>query len=674
VTVFIDERFRPVAAIATRSPTREAQRGDGFPAALELLPGRPDLRPFLDAAEKRYGGIPALIDADKLLALAGEEAASGADLDSLLDRARVNWMGTDGMRGATVTHGHRGLAAFSALRRGVLAAEAVEYAAAAFTRLLGQNGLFAAGDSVCVGNDGRDRAAGGRYDAAMKRGFASAGARIRDLGVIPTPFVPHCALSLGVRGGAMLTASHNPASQNGIKFFADGRKLLPEGPLGEYALSALMWKEAFRAESRQNADRIGPFSPSAEDGTAANRDDVETLDWTPRAKEFLNAAVGESERRAIRNVLRGTPLVVDTASGAYHRLALDWLTEAGFDAVCVNDEPDGANINRGCGVARLEGRSTINAPEEAENAPAAEVLFRMGRARGTDAWGLALDGDGDRGFLLRYDAGRDRVEILDGDKEGLRVLFSGNRRKRDEGMDRKEGTPAAAPWAVFTIESDIMAAAAAESAGYRVATVGVGDRWLSSFSPPEGEGNLAIGVESSGHLIMPLPLEADPGPEGNGESRTGRRELRAGNGLVTALRALAASEYSAEAPYDAGFSKTRHVWNVNKALFRRGSALWNDDVRETEAALDAWRRDRARLQGTDEADIGVTREDKGDPDVLFWALRENGRIAATLFARNSGTEDKNAVYLKCRQELAPSLIPVAEALADRHAATLGRNA
>lgn len=701
MTYFLDNELKLVAATGTGS-LKEA----GLPQGNNNAPGW--LEPFMRAARQRYGNTPVLIDMvrlsnlvttameadtpashpddipsqpdkessqpdyttlqpDKTVSRArqtasqtDQNASQSEDVDcgQLLDRSRVNWMGTDGIRGKTTTRSARpapgersrhddtparecaGIGVFRSIRNGELPPVIVEYAAAACARLFLGSGSLRPGDRVCVANDGRDRAAEGRYDRAMKAGFVRAGLKPFDLGVIPTPFVPHCMLERGIRLGAMLTASHNPANQNGIKFFFEGRKILPEGELGEFTLSALMYREAMEKEKTQTA---------VPEGTTG----IETLDWNPSAKAFLSAAVGNSRVAAIRRLLGDLPLVVDTANGAAHRLSREWLAEAGIATVCVNPEPDGANINRECGVAQIEGLEYIDTPEKAAGIPAAEELYRLGRGSGDgairrEAWAIVLDGDGDRGFLLRYEAESDRIRVLDGDSEGVLIA-------RDFAA-RVTGNPGTA---VFTVESDIMAVAAAERAGFTTATVGVGDRWIGAFESPSDQTRLAVGIESSGHVIVP--------------HHAGYGELRAGNGLLTGLLALAAAairKRDGQAfAYERGFSKTWYAWFVDKTRFYRESAIWKEDVDTVSDALETWKRAKECEPGAPGA-FTVEIENKGDPDLLFWAIRQRGTLVATLFTRNSGTEDKNAVYLKCRPDLAEGLIPVAESLASRHARLL----
>lgn len=603
-----------------------------------LEPAREIPARFKEAADQRYGGIPVLIAADRLLSAASAGGETG--IGALLDRCRIAWTGTDGIRGKTLPPGEDkvGTDAFRALRKGLLSPTLVECAARAFGKQCIRGGIAREGDEVCVANDGRDAAALWRYDASMKRGFLAAGLRVLDLGILPTPLVPLCMLQKGIRLGAMLTASHNPSDQNGIKFFLDGRKLLPEGSFGDLALSALMYAEADSAAPGEQGESVRPEALRRED-------------WSRRGSSFLSETLGPDRIASIRRLIGDTPLVLDTANGASHEFALQWFAREGIPVLCVNPNPTGANINRACGVARIERIEAFETAGETKASPAAAALF-AGKGR----FALVLDGDGDRGFLLRREAGHAPVEVLDGDREGLLIL-------RDLEKRRPVGAQRGA--AVFTVESDIMAAAAASRSGYPVDTVGVGDRWLGGYEGRSGEPALALGIESSGHVILPVPVSV-PG--------TGKKgEIRSGFGLLTGLLALAALAEDPSSPYERGFSKTWYAWEVDKERFYRDSPLWRESLAAVENSLGAWKSEREAASGR-ECPVTVLREDKEDANVLFWSIRENGVPAGALFARNSGTEEKHAVYLKCRGDLASSLVPLAEALAARHAAALRRNA
>ncbi|MCL2783713.1 MAG: hypothetical protein FWD80_07080, partial [Propionibacteriaceae bacterium] len=158
--------------------------------------------------------------------------ASDCSVDSALTLARVNFMGTDGLRGRVVPK-VVGNCIDAFLQENAFTPDLAELMAFAFARLLLDKQMVAPGDTVVIGNDGRDLAYDWVFNSAVRSGFTKAGLNVLDLGVVPTPFVPWTSLRLGHTAAACLTASHNPSNQNGIKFFIDGKKLLPQGDVGD---------------------------------------------------------------------------------------------------------------------------------------------------------------------------------------------------------------------------------------------------------------------------------------------------------------------------------------------------------------------------------------------------------------------------------------------------------
>ena len=142
----------------------------------------------------------------------------------------INFFGTDGIRGKVSKEETSPLSSLELfLDETVITPALIDLAVRAFVRMVGGNS-----SSVFVtGSDGRDSALDYALTNAMNNAFASCGAAVDYLGVVPTPIVPLHQLEHGCLGAAMLTASHNPSNQNGIKFFIDGKKLLPEDKMGD---------------------------------------------------------------------------------------------------------------------------------------------------------------------------------------------------------------------------------------------------------------------------------------------------------------------------------------------------------------------------------------------------------------------------------------------------------
>lgn len=250
-------------------------------------------------------------------------------------RARNIAFGTDGVRGVA----NRDLKPEDALRLGLAAA-----------------GVF--GGTVLVGRD--TRISGGMLSGALAAGLSAGGARVVDLGVIPTPGVAALAPGFGATAAAVVSASHNPYPDNGIKFFSGGGRKLPLETEREI-------EEGTGAEvPRPTGDGIGA---------------VETLD------DAAGLYVGEALKRLSPNA-SGVKVLLDCANGAAYRAAPEALGRLGAEVTVVGADPTGTNINEGCGsthVGKLD-------------ASGHDVAF-------------AFDGDADR--VLAVD---ERGDVVDGDK------------------------------------------------------------------------------------------------------------------------------------------------------------------------------------------------------------------------------------------------------------------
>ncbi len=212
-------------------------------------------------------------------------------------------------------------------------------------------------DRVVVGRDTRE--SGPSLAAALAHGLAGEGVEVVSLGVVPTPAVA-CVAALDGIAGAMVSASHNPWWDNGVKLFAAGGRKLSDDAQGQIQL-AWAGRPHLEAVSAPLADRPDGRWARAVSGSVA-----------PGA-------------------LGGLRLVVDCANGAASGLARGVLEGLGAEVVSIHDAPDGRNINHGCGSTR---------PDDLREAVVSS---------GADA-GLALDGDGDRVVAVAADG-----SLLDGD-------------------------------------------------------------------------------------------------------------------------------------------------------------------------------------------------------------------------------------------------------------------
>lgn len=603
----------------------------GIGLALLEAPSNPGL--FADFSAEDWQGVaqcldcissgrhfhPALIDLAKLVAiLKAGTTPSSVVLEQAFRLSRIRFQGTDGMRGTVHPQGENQpdfdcIQLYQVHNR--LSPSMIELAAFTFGFCLIRAAWVQVGDIVNVGNDGRDQANGWQLCRAMVQGFMRAGLLVNDLGVIPTPFVPWQMLRQGNVAGAMLTASHNPADQNGIKFFLRGKKVLPEGPLGDYALSAQMFYHWRDGKTRKWA--LESKSPQLD----------------PVA--LMLGILPENLNRDLNRF----DLLLDTANGAWHYPAQRLFQQIGVPIACSNSASDGHLINAGCGVVELEGHACFESEEMDLCPPIVQEVFVHGRHFGgmRKVFAIVLDGDGDRGILLFYHSGKDRVYVLNGDRLGY-ILASA-------ALPRPQSTPI--PWFVTTVESDLMTSYWVKSQlDLNTATVSVGDKWMGHFD----KGPLAFGVESSGHLIMPLLVT---GPDGK------KVELLTGNGLLSCLLTLQAishldldSDCIAE-PYPSGYTRTRYCFNVDKSRFFPGSPAWESDKT---ILASAFANDSLSLEFVE----------KEDPEILYAAVRNASDIVGAIFCRNSGTEEKTAVYVQCSPDLVTVIDPIGERLSQNH--------
>ncbi|MEU8265970.1 phosphoglucosamine mutase [Sphaerisporangium sp. NPDC049002] len=312
--------------------------------------------------------------------------------------------GTDGVRGVA----GRDLTAELAMDLSVAAAHVLGDAGA-FESSVGRRGRPVA----VVGRD--PRASGEFLEAAVVAGLASSGVDVLRLGVLPTPAVAYLTSALGADLGVMLSASHNPAPDNGIKFFARGGFKLPDVVENDI-------------EQRLGEKWNRPV------GSAVGR---------------VRDAFGEADRyvshvlTTVPGRLDGLRLVVDCANGAAHMVAPEALLRAGAVVETIGASPDGLNINEGVGSTHLDG------------------LRDAVVERGADA-GIAYDGDADRCLAVTASG-----EVVDGDQIMAVLAFA----MHANGSLVKDTV-------VATIMSNLGFKIALKKAGLNMIETAVGDRYV----------------------------------------------------------------------------------------------------------------------------------------------------------------------------------------------------
>jgi len=289
---------------------------------------------------------------------------------------------------------------------------------------------------VVIGKD--TRLSGYMVEAALQAGFASIGMDTRLLGPLPTPGVAYLTRTLRAELGVMISASHNPHEDNGIKLFGpDGYKLPDEA---EDAISKIM------------AGHI-PLAEAHELGRARRM-----LDGVSRYVEFAKSAIPRSMR------FEDLRVVVDCANGAAYRAAPDVLFELGAEVIPIGVEPDGININKNCGAV------------------APETMAEAVVSHGADI-GIALDGDADR--LIMAD---EKGQIIDGD-QCLAVMAD---------MMASQGELAGRT-VVGTLMTNHGLGMYLSAQGINLERTKVGDRYILERMRESG---LNLGGEPSGHILL----------------------------------------------------------------------------------------------------------------------------------------------------------------------------
>ncbi len=275
---------------------------------------------------------------------------------------------------------------------------------------------------VLIGKD--TRISGYLFESALEAGLASAGINSRLLGPMPTPAVAYLTSTFRSAAGIVISASHNPFYDNGLKFFSTEGSKLPDEV--ELEIEAMMKQEMTTVDSKDL-------------GRARRVDDA-----AGRYIEFCKSTFPSGFR------LGGMKVVVDTANGAAYHIAREVFEELGADVVAVGAEPNGTNINKECGAT---------APDNLR----AHVLLERADV------GIALDGDGDRLIMVDH-----RGEIVDGDE----ILYVLARARQNDG-NLKGGV-------VGTLMTNLALEHSLDEMNIPFARAGVGDRYVMELLRKQG--------------------------------------------------------------------------------------------------------------------------------------------------------------------------------------------
>ncbi len=364
---------------------------------------------------------------------------------------------------------------------------------------------------------GRDtRASGVALEGALVEGIVTAGGNVLLAGVVPTPAVAFLTAEEGVSSGVVISASHNPPQDNGIKFFGSRGFKLPD---------------RLEDEIEEQIARTGG-------GDATGR----ILDRQAGVERYLDHVASCAEAR-----LDGMRIVVDCANGAASRFTPKLLERLGAEVVAMHAEPDGSNINVGCGALHPE------------------VVAERVVSVGADA-GIAHDGDADRALFA--DASGD---VIDGDQ----VMAACAVAMRERGALVGDAI-------VATVMSNVGFHRAMDEHGIRVISAPVGDRYVLEQML---EHEVALGGEQSGHRIF-------------------RDDATTGDGLITAVRFLSLAAARGVPVSELAAVMRRYpqvLLNIevaHKERLEKAAEIW-DAVRAGEAELDGSGRVLVRASGTE---------------------------------------------------------------------------
>ncbi|CAB0893466.1 phosphoglucosamine mutase [Corynebacterium diphtheriae] len=331
--------------------------------------------------------------------------------------------GTDGVRGLA----NRKLTALLALKLGAAAAEV----------LTKDNRSTSRRPVAVVGRD--PRVSGEMLAAALSAGMASRGVEVLRVGVLPTPAVAYLTDFYGADMGVVISASHNPMPDNGIKFFSKGGHKLPD---------------SVEDEIEKVMETIPDGGPT---GHGIGRVIEEAVDAQETYLKHLKGAVPRS--------LEGITVVVDCANGAASEVAPLAYAAAGAKVIPIHNHPNAYNINDSCGSTHI-------------NQVQAAVL-----EHGADL-GLAHDGDADR--CLAVDA---EGNVVDGDQ--IMAILA---------LAMKENGELHKSTLVATVMSNLGLRLAMKESGIELRTTKVGDRYVLEEL---NAGGFSLGGEQSGHIVLP---------------------------------------------------------------------------------------------------------------------------------------------------------------------------
>lgn len=559
----------------------------------------------------------------------------------------------------------------------------------AFITMLNEN-TAASMSTIVIAEDGRDYYERTELKTSIIKAAAESGVQVVDLGIVPTPYLAAYSSMYQVPG-IMLTASHNPPEYNGVKLFLSGRKLYPFGDTGEYSLSWFVLRIASSVEkvSTHHEQRMSKtidyrYRSDREHADGVHDEVLERMVFNVFKRSLLtiipeaviNAVHIPTQHLKVSNTeaMKETAaidkplLLIDAANGAYSSLAERLCQTLGINCISAASSPGRGKINAASGVGEIE-----NLPPSIKNVSQLTDLFteksvpgKNGEIPGetelgntheelpltvkkliqagqksvlSEIYALVLDGDGDRGFLLKYDRLNDELQVYDGNDIGYMAASALDDNSREGGAEKKVFA--------YTVESNsALKSVIEEKLHWEIKESSVGDRWLVEGVLPED--SLFTACERSGHVIIPVVLPSrgfsedsgdSDGKEGDYKNDQKQVTLQTGNGFVTSVAVYLLMNSEMRRSH-VPIRFRRAAWEKKDIFspkqnsfykFYRNSLVWKE-IKQIVKVSFPW----------------VCREKvfQEDPHMLYFDLLDTENLSLGKFhIRNSGTEPKISLTL-----------------------------
>jgi len=614
--------------------------------------------------------------------------------------------GTDGVRGLVLRSDSvriKNLSPVEAyVEHGVITEEFSELYGYCLGKFLLNRKFLLSNDSIVVGWDPRDKE--GMVVKPFISGLSRSLKKIITIGMVPTPAAVIFMQYNGAKASVVLTASHNPPEQNGIKIFLAplGMKLLPSD---EAEFSRLIYKTDY--------SKVKKIKPSGAI-TDMSREAIACF------KSFLLSP--QNSWIESPSLVSKYSISIDSSNGAYSGISEEVFKSAGFGRVTETAGDLSKPVNEGCGVTEIERKkewlkeSVSDAPEIVRSIYSEAYKFKKEIKSGkTILSGVVFDGDGDRFMRLDYDPANSSIFLMSGDKNAALLFRYLSSRYFRGAKGKRDALPV-----LNTIESDVRITSYAETLGFKNTVTGIGDKWIlfysichfikeildnwkalgltgkekkyisdylvsvkngkgmSAFQLSDvlnktgvllsGERNKALAgllygekirfglaYEESGHAITMGVLKA---------LDSAVLPVFTGNGIKAALNSFASDvattagksqekRYSILShPFEESYKKTFYVYYSDRKKFTHDSGLRMKLKRAAKAEIKKQLGVKYKLREERKAE---------EPDLIYYTLSDDkGRNCGALYIRNSGTEEKTQITVKCGKSISGKMCGAGE--------------